>query len=333
MNEQIYSPDIIEVLRQHARQRTLSKQRLPRFIFVCGAAETPEHPARGVIKSYVSKNKKLDNVFCLTAESVTNESVFGDLDLVTQEAMIADVADCLIVFAESIGSYCELGMFTALPHALSITSVAIDKKYKDKHCFLTDGPVRAIEGKRLPLCRAFYLDPTCPLACAEFVSFIDSIQTLIQSNNETMKGQMKKLINTEQSYIDVGSLVHELIDLINLLEPITCSDLKGIYCAIKRFDPKRIRIVSPIIKKDLRRANPRIRFEQVVDFMRVNGIVTEIGIEHSEAVYYSNVKQESYYMFMDTLSKSFQDIKPRVLLRKREREIFGVKSVYRLSGR
>ena len=116
MDNLLLKPHVIDVLRRHLRRnRRYGEQ--PIFIFSCGGKEE-DHPARGILKQYVEKNQGIlfRNVFLLRAEDIASEPQMAEFDLLTQEAIVSDIADWLIIFAESVGSFCELGAFAAMPH-------------------------------------------------------------------------------------------------------------------------------------------------------------------------------------------------------------------------
>lgn len=334
MDKSIYSSDIFETLIRCRRNQTVQWSRYPRFIFSCGAAPSMCHPARIDLKDYVDRRRRLENqnIYCLSAESVVESNVFGGVDLVTQESMIVDVADWLIIFAESIGAYCELGAFTALPHALDITSVAIDKSERGKDSYLMMGPVRTIQDHPSPLCEVFYVDFQCVLACERLVAFVDSLhQTIGSADRLRGRDGKRKAPNKEVDSLSVGSLVHELIDILNVLEPMTREDLLEAYLRVKEFKSNNLHIYSETISRDLKK-DARISYNQVIDFMKANRLVIEEEAVAGLRVLRSGVHQRGSFLFRAEGNKDLQKVRARVLLRKRERSMYGVHSVYRTTN-
>ena len=101
------------------------------------------------------------------------------LNLLQQEAMLADISDWILIFAESCGSFCELGAFSALPHAAWITSVAVGKQYKGSRSFLIDGPVEEIATGDSSLNKVFYLDLNNPMSSPDLCRFVSELRPLI----------------------------------------------------------------------------------------------------------------------------------------------------------
>lgn len=95
----------LNILRNHLRvYRDVNK--LPLFIFPCGGDQSL-HSSRRFFRGYVSNNhtEALKNVFCLTAEDVAAEMDGSRLNLLQQEALLADISDWILIFAESCGSF------------------------------------------------------------------------------------------------------------------------------------------------------------------------------------------------------------------------------------
>ena len=331
MDVSIYSPDIFEVLVKCRRSQTVQWSRYPRFVFSCGAAPSPIHPARTALRRYIDQRRRSDdqNIYCLSAEGVVESNVFGSTDLITQESMIVDVADWLIIFAESVGSYCELGAFTALPHALEITSVAVNKSEREKSSYLMMGPVRAVEEHESELCEVFYVDFNCVLDCPELVSFVDTLHYRINSADRKRGGNGKrKRLNEHVDKLSVGSLVHELIDVLSVLEPMTREDLLEAYLKVMEFKADGLRIYSETISKDLNK-DSSISYDQVIEFMKANRLIIEDNPPSGHRVLRSGVHQRGSFLFRMENNKDLQKVRARVLLRKRERAAYGVKRVYR----
>ena len=305
-----------------------SKDRRPVFVFCCGGDER-SHPARRELANYVyaSKNDRLKNVFCVKAENVAADSEFDELDLLTQEAMIADASDVLILFAESVGSFCELGAFASLPHVRSILAVVEDKKYAGNKSFLNDGPVRMIEMAGSPLNEVFYADLTCPMKSSELCSYVTNIRALVGESENHRLNEKRKLLNARQDDVNVGSLVHELLDLIHLFGPISEKDLIALYCDVKSFDAKKVVIRSHTIASDMK-LESTLSFKHVLALMRAIEIV-RILEDAGEMLYYTTCNLESYFMFKNTEFPAFRSAIAKTALGKRNRGWDGYSNVYR----
>ena len=332
MNGKYYSNYVIGTLRRQMRAHRRNLERRPLFVFSCGGAEdaSPPHPARGNLEAFIARSKSpaLDNVFCLKAEAIAANRVFDKMDLLTQEAIIADVADWLIIFAESVGSFCELGAFASLPHVQSITSVAVDSRHKGAKSFLIDGPVEVIKRASSPLSKVFYLDLDCPLASAEFTGFVSSIRVAVKDGERLKDNRGRKRLNDSQGFINIGSLVHELLDLVFLMSPINERDLIELYCILKGFDGAGLRIRSRVLTLDMNKGDSVIlRTDQAVSFMIASGMVESSGGRDGERLLTSSFLLHDYFMFKSDRSGELEEIRKRVALDKRRDGVGG--SFYR----
>lgn len=92
----------LNILRSHLRvYRDVNK--LPLFIFPCGGDQSL-HSSRRFFRAYVSSNhtEALKNVFCLTAEDVAAEMDGSRLNLLQQEAMLADISDWILILQRAV---------------------------------------------------------------------------------------------------------------------------------------------------------------------------------------------------------------------------------------
>jgi hypothetical protein len=73
------------------------------------------------------------------------------------EASIAQAADCVLIFVESVGSFAETGLFSALPAIREKTLVVNTRKESRANSFLNKGPIKLI-GKKSKFEEVFILD-------------------------------------------------------------------------------------------------------------------------------------------------------------------------------
>lgn len=311
-------------LRFHAKiNRNLGNR--PIFIFPCGGDEE-SCSSRRSLRSYlhINKDPNLENVVCLTAESLIGRPELKGLSLVKQEAILADICDWILIFVESPGSICELGIFSSLPHALKVTSAAIGKKYEHEKSFLSGGPLKEIEESSGPFNRLFYLDLSNPISCPDLQKALHELRETVNRNSAK-----RKMINRDVGRIDVGSLVHELLDLMQIAGPITAEDLQELYLRVKGFDGGVIRAYSGILNSDLGCEGP-ISYKQVIGMMKGVGLIEGEAISNSSKEYLlPMVHLDSYFMFGRTDSRDFAGMHARILLRKRKGGICCGRNAYR----
>ena len=327
----------IDVMQKHLRKRR-SRAKRPLFIFPCGGNED-NYSSRRMFKRYVarSKSESLSNVFCLTAEDVARRKSLRELNLLQQEALLVDICDWVIIFAESPGSFCELGAFSALPHAAEITSVAIDRKYRLDKSYLIEGPAREISELDTPLSKVFYLDLSNPFSSAEFSSYVSQLRSYVTANDDHAIAGIRKPINLAEDQVDAGSLAHELLDLLQYIGSVSKKELVDVYCAVKGFKKSSIKVVSRILSEDMKvlsdDKNLRLDIDNVIEMLCAVGLASErfepcLGSD----IISSNVHLESYFMFRGEYSARFSDTQAIILLRKRSRGL-GYGDGYRFENR
>lgn len=332
LDRTIYKPKDIEVLRWHsAKNRDKSKR--PLLIFSCGGNED-EYPSRNQLKRFVedSKDENLNNVFFLNAENIAKTGGMHAFDLLTQEAIIADISDWLIIFAESFGSVCELGAFSSLPSSVPITSVVVDKKHRGEHSFIIDGPIKVIDSCKAPLSQVFYANIKCPLESASFAGFVRQIRDKVKESEIYPKTRDRKIINKVANKVKVGSFAHELLDLVALFEPIKQMDLIDLYCEIKNFKRDELSISSLILTEDMK-SPVKVSIEQVLGAMHASDLLGVLFDENGLPLYFSKVKLDNYFMFRRTKDSDFQNMRARVMLRRRRRGFFYEEGLYRRFNR
>lgn len=110
------------------------------IVFVCGgksSTKTLRHQFLGHIP------KRSPRVLAVLAEQAFPHQLV-ERNIQEFEASIAKAADCVLIFAESVGSFAETGLFSALPNIASKTLVVNMKKNSRADSFLNKGPIKLI---------------------------------------------------------------------------------------------------------------------------------------------------------------------------------------------
>jgi hypothetical protein len=119
------------------------------LIFVCGGPQGPrKRSARAYFLRYARTN--LHRYHFLVAEHAWKELTSSQepafRNIAEFETLIAKIADCIIIFPESVGSYAELGYFSnsdASKHILVVNNL----DHHNYDSFLNIGPIDLIDGK------------------------------------------------------------------------------------------------------------------------------------------------------------------------------------------
>lgn len=129
---------------QMFREGAVFVNRKEPFLFVCGGALT-QNNLRGKFLKYAEQG--LQNWRYFLAEK-TYEALIDDsnqfINLADLEKFMSDIADCILIFPESPGSFAEIGYFSAYPELNKKTLVANKFEHQSKNSFLNRGPIHTV---------------------------------------------------------------------------------------------------------------------------------------------------------------------------------------------
>ena len=121
---------------------------LPRnqLVFVCGGPV--KEGETSVRKKFLSwANSNIDGFHFFVAETAANDVISNDepkfLNLAQFEEMLAEVADCVVVIPESVGSWAETGLFAAIPRVQK-KCLILNCVSKQNDSFLNVGPIQTV---------------------------------------------------------------------------------------------------------------------------------------------------------------------------------------------
>lgn len=128
------------------------------ILFVCGGKIEDGTKLRPQLLEWVSG--KYPDAIILLAEYAFRDTIFHDppkfVNIATFEKLISDVADCVVLFPESVGSFAELGLFSHITDVRSKTLIINDFNEYASDSFLANGPIRTID-------KYSYLSPSIPI--------------------------------------------------------------------------------------------------------------------------------------------------------------------------
>ena len=213
---------IIHNLSYCRRKNKFVSSEIPKFVFVCGKQIINES---GVVidskQLNENENKRqflIDRLSSKTLICTISEKIYDSssmIDTLTFEELLAELSEDIIIIIESPGTICELGAFTIIN----------DKRYKDEKSFINEGPIRKI-----------YMNDE------ERYILVDDEYKLFKGNfqlNDCIRRiKEKKIIitpNNNNKKIDLRNLIYELLNIVELFEPITKYELFYIYKRVKEF--------------------------------------------------------------------------------------------------
>jgi len=121
--------------------------RLRRIIFVCGGKIDPAKASlRLGFITWAQKNIESDALILLseTAYGAATEIGKSFINIAIFEELLASISDCILIFPESAGSYCEVGIFAVTEPIRYKTLIANDSSHEKNDSFLNLGPIHAI---------------------------------------------------------------------------------------------------------------------------------------------------------------------------------------------
>ncbi len=334
MDSSIYTDKAVDVLKKHIRKKRSQEDR-PILIFPCGG-NGKDCKARDELRSAIenSEDVRLRNTILLSAENIAKTPVLSSLNLLEQEALISDIADIILIFCESVGSFIELGAFTVLKSSTEITTVVIDSKYRNSESFLNNGPVKLIAGNKQPLSKVFYANLKCPLGSIELNYFIRSLRDAVKEYENRLwhrtksQGTKKKAISNDGQKVDVGSFAHEMFDLISLLGPIDEKTLIELYLMLKGFSQSDFKLHSNTLS-ELPSNKNSILPRQVLAIMEAIGMIDEICINDQPLpLFVAAYPPVSFFMFKGTKEKDFAEMRYLIHKRKKDRGLLSEGGFY-----
>lgn len=118
-----------------------------RLVFLCGGAVSPDRTSfRGKLLDYARKSLP-EFRFFLAEDAARDLFRYGDpifINIAEFEALLSDLADCVLIIPESPGSIAELGYFSALEETRKKLLVVTDLKFQGDESFLSLGPIELV---------------------------------------------------------------------------------------------------------------------------------------------------------------------------------------------
>ena len=143
-------------------------RRLEPVLFICGAANSAP---RDVLRNYLRSHLPRIGVFY--AERVWEQiASHVELGALKMEADLADLADLVVIFVESPGTFAELGAFSLSPALRKKLLPIVDKQYEREASFISTGPLRWIDADS-------QFRPTIFVALSKCLEAIDQIEERI----------------------------------------------------------------------------------------------------------------------------------------------------------
>ena len=192
------------------------------IIFVCGGPTKTR--AKTMRRRFLEWSKKnFPEIISILAEDAFRPTEYykspSDIDLAAFETIIGEIADCVVLFPESVGSYAEIGYFANKNIISKKILVANCIGYQTEDSFLNLGPIRMLD-------QLSFLKPTVQLPCP-------------CTNFSPLKKRMKRLLSSSKRRrfnfrpywkMNYREKFLATLQLISLLQPV---DLDGLNTCVK----------------------------------------------------------------------------------------------------
>jgi hypothetical protein len=143
------------------------------LLFVCGGAI--DDPAKSLRKEFLRvASERLQGFRIFLAETaakdVTHHAEPRFLNIAEFESLLADVADCILIFPETPGSLTELGYFAALDRIRRKCLVVNHFEFQGQESFINNGPLALFDSPDSVLRPTIHIDwhalpPNLELVC------------------------------------------------------------------------------------------------------------------------------------------------------------------------
>ena len=243
-------------------------------MFVCGGDKNRDN-ARSRFLAYAKTRLAEYNILLAEAagEDFLSEPGLRSINLAKFEAVLAELADCLVIFPESPGSFAEMGFFASKPRLLRKTVAINPIAYQAQGSFLLRGPL-ALVNRESAFSATLY-------STGNDNSTYDQVATVLRDN---LKTKRRTHLSAHQwwgfSLKERLFIVFEILRLLRIVHTATLDNVvKAIFGGyVNKKDLSHV--VSVLVSTGLtRRAGPDDRYLTVVPGQR-----TFIDIPQDESI-------------------------------------------------
>lgn len=233
---------VLESLRAIFEKKPVYLRKSPFFIFVCGG-RLGEAPASLRHQFIQWSEHHLPDFVCLLAEDAIKDGFVAGrrrfIDLARFESLIADIADCVLIFPESPGSFAETGFFSNSRNIRDKTLV-INPIDKQGDSFLNLGPIHTID-------RFSFLKPTLFVDATPPPDFTQLGSRLVDRIRVSHRDLMEYGGFATFDYRQKLSIVFEVLRLLRLADFVTLKHAISV-CFQRNPQPQELSDLSRILQ-------------------------------------------------------------------------------------
>ena len=203
---------VLKSLRLIFQKKPVYLLKQPFFVFVCGGQLGSEQ--KTLRQQFIKwAESQLPNFVCLLAEDALKDGFVPGrrkfINLGKFESVIADIADCVLIFPESPGSFAETGFFSN-SRKIRDKTLVINPIDQQSDSFLNLGPIHTIN-------QFSFLQPTVLVASAQ-ADFTQLKQRLIDRVRVTHRDHLEYREFKKLSPKEKLSVVLEILRLLRLAD-------------------------------------------------------------------------------------------------------------------
>ena len=206
------------------------------ILFVCGGDINGDENFRRRFLTYANDNLSAYHIFL--AEPAFNS--FLELDdnithnLALFEKTICEVSDCIIIFPESAGSYCEVGFFSHKDDIRRKTLIVNDYDFHASNSFINEGPIALID-KETKFSSRIVLRKDAP----EYDKIRDRLNSKLKISTRRKSFNCDNYANL--SLQDKLFIINEIINIFGPCSLLSIEEIsRGLFDTYKRIEIQQI---------------------------------------------------------------------------------------------
>lgn len=235
--------EIISEIKIKKRKNSFKSCEIPKFIFICGSSIMNDSEVdygklnndqnkRGYLINSLEKiqstiagvsTKPIHNVRCMISEIIWDYEC--GMDTMTFEELLAELSDEIIIIVESPGTVCELGAFSCGTDFIKKLTVINNKQYEHNNSFINNGPIKKI----------FDINDTAVNYIPYEINKFKNDFLVKKIIKDISLKQITYTPNKNNRKLDLKNLIYELLNIIELFQPLTKTELVRLFLYLKDF--------------------------------------------------------------------------------------------------
>jgi hypothetical protein len=213
--------ELLTLVRKIFEDKPIFRKESKPLVFLCGGAVSSR--SKNIRTQFLAWAKtRLPGIVFVLAENAYGYTKLYEppeaVNLSEFEQVIAQVADCVLLFPESAGSFAELGLFSGCEEICRKILVANPVKYVADESFVNRGPVDTINAWS-------YLTPSLPITFNKKRPNFAPVRLRLQ---RVVQNQRRKSFKFRQyRELDISSKFLVVLEMINIFQIVRLEDIEN----------------------------------------------------------------------------------------------------------